>query len=743
VSSNITTVAKGNSFENLVYRILYNTDPLNIEFYRGSGDRGRDIIVHYVINGVTKKVIIECKNYSTPINVSTINSSINWTVFHKPDLYYIWTNSRITPDTKDYIKGIADQYSINILYEEAESVAKGVKALNNNDKEYFTHIKNKIYNILKLNNINTFSKYEEYINVIADSDHYIVDREDERNTIISKQKNAYYLIGMSGVGKTQIMKSVAKHYYDNGYKIFWHRVIGQNSIEMQNRNLLEALSDYFQLHFLSAELRNYIDTRGFGITNHLISMLKSSISDKMIFIIDDIHKCKKNNDEFIEIIKTIIDSKSNNIIMSGWFNIFDSFKAGFLNKVLFLEVNKLNDLYIEKIIFHYNDQIAPNQIKQLVSLCQGLPINAELTSANELDKSISEDTIFLNDLLSRINEPQKVILSCFVISRLKLENNVFIHFGLLSTVNQLTNMRITKIEGDKYSLNDYLVHYIEKYITKHAKKAYEMLLYYAEFEPVVYLDIIYSHIKSNEVDEVVQVLNDCFFTLVDNGFEMETLSILRTIEKYEKVDLLNTTIKKMIILERIGEYNLLRFYVDITSETIDSDCDDYDKWHYIKARCEYYECNYYNIVKHYFQIPKATLEGFSPLIQTQYLLLVGRIFYILGELRIGCSMYYCAFLLAFKHNFKKLQTKAIHRISIIEEKLRMYEDVILSLTILYDKKFFISSKRKSYSYYRIARCELMLGQTDAAFRHNKESINIKTTINHQRKALEALVGDFT
>lgn len=67
-----TTISKGNEFETLVYEILYHTIPQSIEFYYGSGDRGRDIVLQYNMHGQNKQVIVECKNYHGTVTQKTL-----------------------------------------------------------------------------------------------------------------------------------------------------------------------------------------------------------------------------------------------------------------------------------------------------------------------------------------------------------------------------------------------------------------------------------------------------------------------------------------------------------------------------------------------------------------------------------------------------------------------------------------------------------------------------------------------
>lgn len=290
------TLVKGSEFETLVYEILYHTLPFKIELYYGGNDRGRDIVLKYNILGSQKLVIAECKNYTSSITQKDIVTSINWAVANKPDLFYIWVSSHLTPATKDYIEKISIQYNLSVLYEEKESIAKYKEALESGNDAVFDSLRAKILYTIRANS--EIYNNLEYNSKILVSNHYLLDRKEERKSLKGKKYKNYYLSGASGVGKTQLAKVVAKYYYKKGNKIFWHRIISENENEYQVKCFLEAIGTFFQANYNDSYLSEYIREHG-----KLCNILNSTINKyHPIFFIDDIHKCRLDNEVYFRIV---------------------------------------------------------------------------------------------------------------------------------------------------------------------------------------------------------------------------------------------------------------------------------------------------------------------------------------------------------------------------------------------------------------------------------------------------------
>jgi len=144
----------GDLFEDQVYKILEQTTHFNIEPYGGGGDRGRDIVVQYKVNGEMKKVHVECKSRKSKVNISDIRNSVDWAIAHDQDLYYIWTNNFFQINAKDHLTQTSKKYNLNIAYEEKKNIDIFSIALEKEDKQVFTNLTNKIFEYLKLDYIN-------------------------------------------------------------------------------------------------------------------------------------------------------------------------------------------------------------------------------------------------------------------------------------------------------------------------------------------------------------------------------------------------------------------------------------------------------------------------------------------------------------------------------------------------------------------------------------------------------------
>ena len=214
-------IDKGTEFERNVCRILYQTNPYYISHYDGGADRGRDILVQYKVDQIIYDVIIECKCYSHSVNKESIMSSLDWAKVHKPALLYFWISSYLTPSTKDYINMFCMEYGISVLYEEELNIKKYNDELEKENSQIILNLKERIIdNLKKSKHTNLLTL--EYDTQVVTTDHYLADREVERNVLMGEEYKAYYIQGVSACGKTQLVKNIAYAYKQSGYKINRH-----------------------------------------------------------------------------------------------------------------------------------------------------------------------------------------------------------------------------------------------------------------------------------------------------------------------------------------------------------------------------------------------------------------------------------------------------------------------------------------------------------------------------------------
>jgi hypothetical protein len=109
-------------FETLSYDLIYKEGFVNVKFFAGSGDRGRDIEAEYLVGfpeGVENiKYLIQCKRIlSGKLSVSDLSGVKNWMDANQEDKRaLIMTSTTVSPDTQDWLKGITPsvKYSLKI-----------------------------------------------------------------------------------------------------------------------------------------------------------------------------------------------------------------------------------------------------------------------------------------------------------------------------------------------------------------------------------------------------------------------------------------------------------------------------------------------------------------------------------------------------------------------------------------------------------------------------------------------------
>jgi hypothetical protein len=152
-----TTIEIGDAFETEVYNILSETRPFHIEFFKGGGDRGRDIRALYDVNGVLKEVIVECKYIGgkRALLKEDISPSVTWAISRKPgSLLYIWTTSHINTHAKDWLRDVeSNSKKLVIRHEEKENFEAFRSALINKDEIVFEKLRDKILTYLKLTEV--------------------------------------------------------------------------------------------------------------------------------------------------------------------------------------------------------------------------------------------------------------------------------------------------------------------------------------------------------------------------------------------------------------------------------------------------------------------------------------------------------------------------------------------------------------------------------------------------------------
>lgn len=723
----MNTTEIGNTFEDNVYKILEKTSPKNIEFYRGGSDRGRDIVAIYEYNGIEKTVIIECKNYSSSVKSKDISDSLQWAISSRPDLYYIWTSNYITPNTKDQLNLVSKQYDLKIAWEEQNSYKKYLDAYHKNDLNLLDNLKHRIYKLL---DIEYSSSLLEYNSQILPSDHSLINRTNERDLMLDNKFKSFYLIGPSCVGKTQLAKFIAKKYYNNGIYVFWHRILVQDS-DCQLKSFLESLSNFLLCIVRKNELNLYLKNHGFYLTSSLINVIQNSLTGvKCAIFIDDLHK-SNNNLQLIELLIQLISAGNCKLYLIGWYDIFNSDDYTITNNIKYIDINPLEPKYIRQIALKTDNKLTELELNEIVSKSDGLPGIAEIIPINrEIHLFKGLDAYFRLIVLS-MKEKEKALLFALTTSRTALPIEMLEKSNLKSEYQNLTKRRLAKIEGKLIILHDKYKEYINKLVYLMPKETFQILLDCAQEIPLIYIDIMKAYCKANVSEEYYKLLDDKFSLLLSFGYDMMLLETIQEGEKLKSKKFVNIIVKKMILLERKSEYKVLENYINITKDIISPTNDDYYMWKYICLRNQYFKCDFLGLInnfnKDFEEYQKYPLD-----IYLQILFIIGRSYYVTGNLRISLEIYYYIFNKALQNNLNNLAIKAIHRMCIIEEKLGLFQDCINNLNQLFDSKYFISVKRQAFSFYRMSKCALGNNDFKLAIKYNDKSLELKKSLNSQR-----------
>lgn len=99
-------------FEQLVYQLLECLGFSNRQWFRGPGDRGRDLQATTLDSGPLpgrerlKRWVIECKRYTRALTPSDLDASVAWLRASPPDAFLIATTSWLSVATKDWLEGV-------------------------------------------------------------------------------------------------------------------------------------------------------------------------------------------------------------------------------------------------------------------------------------------------------------------------------------------------------------------------------------------------------------------------------------------------------------------------------------------------------------------------------------------------------------------------------------------------------------------------------------------------------------
>lgn len=733
----MTTVDKGTEFESNVCQILYYTNPYSISHYNGGPDRGRDILLQYKVGKVIYDVIVECKSYAQSVNKENIMSSLNWAKVHRPAILYFWIKPYLTPSAKDYINLFCNEYDISVLFEEELNIKKYNDELKKEKSDILSNLRERIIDSLKASK-HTCLLELEYDSQIATTDHYLADREWERSILMGNEYVAYYIQGVSACGKTQLVKNIAYVYKQNGHDIFWHTIYDEEN-DRQTYSFFLTLSHFFEIYYGNDKLERYLQSHGYYLSNELVTLLTSLLKQfHPIIVIDDAHKCSYENIVLKSTFETIISAKLCRIYFIGWFNIFPrtiNIKNNL--KILILEGLRENDL--NSIIIHHIGQSKEHIAALIKKQYNGLPGYAILVDDQTNYKNLESNDTFLHGFIDRLTTEEKKTLFILTYASLPIEKKYFSKLNLLESLSLLVEKRLVENKGNSYNVHDEYKPFFKSYTLndRDFQEIMSALSTIAETEVEIILDIISIYIEHQILENAYSVLKKSFSRLIHHQLIKKTLKLVQDIEEslIDNKYLIELCKMKIILLERLSQYDACVNYLSIIEKDIEFCSPQWGNIYYIQLRCLYFRNLYDELLYSVFENRNYIFEQMEEDLRIQILLLIGRVYYIRGDLKTSLMIYLLSYQFAISGNKTGLAVKAIHRIAMIEYCKGLYSESKNTFLKLTELDTLITPKRKSFAYYRIAKCCFALGELDESIDYSQKSISIKESYNDRRGIL--------
>lgn len=730
----MSSTDKGTEFERTVCEILYQTNPYNISHYIGGADRGKDILLQYKIGTQLYDVIVECKNYTKPVNKEVVMPALDWAKIHRPALLYFWITPNLTPSAKDYIKLFSEEYKIAVQFEESLNIERYISALQEDDYIIFYGLKTRITNSINRTDNKSLVNLE-YDNQISVTDHYLVNREIERNILLEDTYKAFYVQGVSACGKTQLIKNIVYLYNQKGKKIFWHTVRTDES-EQQNKAFYTALAHFFTIVCNDSKLEIYLSNHGYYLSNELLSILTLLFNIyEPILVIDDVHKCQTENVILKETFETIIENKLCRIYFIGWFNIFK--KSFLLNKAMkVLVLEGLADYHLDQIIIHNIGQSK----KEIATLIQdkynGLPGYAILVDENTSQDTMETNDTFLHGFINCLTSTEKKALFILTFSSIPIELHYWTKFDLIDSIYSLVEKRLIECRGTSYNIHDKYRPFFKNYplnnldfqdVVTHLKEI-------SSYEIEISLDLIDLYIDRKQIGDAYIVLQNSFQNFLHKQLIKNTLKRVQMIEdaQFDNQNLIDLLKMKIILLERLSQHTICINYINMIQSETKLCTKKWEKIYYIYLRCLYFTNQYDILLKSVSDNRDYISENTSTEIRIQIFLVTGRVYYIRGDLETALILYLLSYQNALGVNNLSLVMKSIHRIAMVECCCNYISESKNTFYTLSKLDNIITPKRKSYAYYRIAKCCYLLDELDDGIEYTKKSISIKESFGDLR-----------
>lgn len=730
----IASVANWDDFERTVCSIIYKINPYKISRYDGGADRGRDIVAEFKINEQTHSVIIECKYYKSGVSKNVIAPALDWAKVHRPSILYFWIIPYLTPDTKDYIEQFEHLYGIRVLYEEQINIEQYLAHMNDDRDKIWEVLKEKVIGAC-VSSGSLSSAFASNIELASTEEvPYLIDREIERKTLTNPSKCAFYIQGISACGKTQLMKYISHIYTKGNTKVFWY-TFRPECKETQVSSFFQTFAHYFAIVHNNSKLILYFKEYGYCLSRDLeeliIYLLKSY--NTAVFL-DDIHNCSSDNVSLIALFEKIIERRICKIYFAGWINIFSS-KTAIKQNLSVVILDGMEATHLNQIISHYSghDNFAVAGV--IAEKFHGLPGYAVLVDEETTIEDLESDRQFLFNFLSLLSPKEQTLLFMLTFSSSDIPMD-FLRFNSFSLeLDSLKNKRLIILRGNSCSVHDKYKPFFVMYPIDNNmfSDVVTLMLEYAKLRADQYFDIITAYINRNNISQAWQLLSLNFKTLLHCQHNTQLLNLLQKIENANPYDINPSDIifKKITLLERVCEYQLCLYYISMLDLDIFS-LDEQESLLYIQMRALYFT-NKYDDLLYLFKKETENILNFSSKENIiQILTIIGRVYYIRGLLNGALACYLLSYQYAFKIREKKLEAKIIHRIAMVECCTGLISESRMAFEALEKMSSYITPKRRSYIYYRIAKCFLLEGNIEEAKNYNEKSKKIKASYGDKR-----------
>lgn len=718
------------AFEEAVFMILMRSGAYDVDWRRGGADGARDIVAKYDFDGLQATVFVECKFYSTSVPLERIRNTLEWARVRQVQVVYFWACPYLTNDTKDFLENFTAESGITVEYEDEHTVLEYLEDVECNDYSRIRSIKEKIYRAFRDTGLRQTMPLE-YESCVLNTDHTLIDREEEREHFKKEGSGLFYVLGMSGAGKTELVKNIALQRYREGKPVFWHTLQIEEDGDAQARHLFHAFAGFVSTH-ASRRFSDFLHEFGCNGIAQLASLANTApFKKRPILFFDDFHKC--SSEKLFPFLSLLMESGKFDVVFIGWFDAFPHGTAR--HDVCFVHVEGLPKRHVCAMAEHVLGHEPPEDLVRILhEECQGMPYF--ITLSNEMKallprvETINGTDDILGNIFGSLVQGERVVVRALSASQVPLSAGAFRRFKYLKHLNSLVRKKLVNDIGGLYKVHDTLKHFVQRgsSVGGVCPDAYRILLHEAIRAPSINIDLIRIHLGNFEYKDALALFNQSYLTLMDQGYDLTLLDLITNLLG-KTDDIKGLSWKKALLLERAGQYRLASATMALLTDTRELvEGANYDIL-YTRARLMYFENRFDDMLT--LLLDEADIFS-APKNEHVLLLifLVARVYHVRSDFEVALHMYLYLMKRSAGCGNRMLFLKALHRIAMIELSLGFVDEAKACFAMLDATD--LTRKRQSYVYYRLAKCELKQGNYDVADELNDKSITIKTNMDHRR-----------